>query len=167
VRRLVGRYRDRVKIWEIWNEPEQPSYWLGAPDPAGYARLLRAAYRGAKAGDPNAIVLFAATGFVQYGYVARTLESLAGARAFDAVAVHPYRFPSGPYEPVEVVLADGTTTKATLKGELAHLDIDPSWQLPEDERFFGFFGLFHDDGSPKPAAAAFREAALAGRAGGR
>jgi hypothetical protein len=111
---LVSRYHDRVLAWEIWNEPEQPNYWFGAPDTAGYARLLRAAYQGAKAGDSEALVLFAATGYIQFDYVEHVLWHLGGEAAFDAVAVHPYRRHYGPHEPIENVGAERTTLKDEL-----------------------------------------------------
>ena len=34
---------------EIWNEPDSEIFWRGAPDPAGYAALLRASYPRIKA----------------------------------------------------------------------------------------------------------------------
>lgn len=213
------RYQGRIRAWEIWNEPEQPTYWIGAPDPAGYASLLQAAYEGVKAGDPDATVLFAATGFVQYDYVEQVLQALNGATAFDAVAAHPYRFPAGPHEPIEVygpwgpvmaTLSDelsmlqdlfesygygrpdlyltelgwGTNHAENLDGlntldeqaqhiydtitlfktdsDLAHVKaitffIERDSQSSEGS-FFSYFGLFYEDGSPKPAAQAFYEA---------
>jgi hypothetical protein len=114
MQKLVSRYHGRVLAWEIWNEPEQPHYWFGAPDPAGYARLLRAAYQGAKAGDSEAVVLFAATGYIQFDYVEQVLRHLGGEAAFDAVAAHPYRRNYGPHEPIENV----GNEKTTLKDEL-------------------------------------------------
>ncbi|MCI2431588.1 hypothetical protein LM602_03405, partial [Candidatus Acetothermia bacterium] len=116
---LTSRYRDRVSVWEIWNEPEQPTYWLNAPDAAAYAQLLHAAYQGAKRGNPKATVLFAATGYIQFDYVEQVLRHLGGEAAFDAVAVHPYRFPTGPNEPVDHNIVPGE--KMTLKDELVGL----------------------------------------------
>lgn len=59
----AGRYQSggtvgaRVRAWEIWNEPNNPPFWAGAPDAAAYVTLLRAAYLGVKVADPNAIVV--------------------------------------------------------------------------------------------------------------
>jgi hypothetical protein len=51
----VARYRGRITLWEIWNEPDGPWYWTGS---AGqYAELLARAYRQVKLADPNALVL--------------------------------------------------------------------------------------------------------------
>ena len=35
-------FRGRA-AWEIWNEPNLPQFWAGAPDPAAYVALARAA----------------------------------------------------------------------------------------------------------------------------
>src|SRR5436190_9013551 len=42
-RRVVSRYKGRVKYWEIWNEPNIPTFWK-PPNVADYAKLLQAAY---------------------------------------------------------------------------------------------------------------------------
>jgi hypothetical protein len=60
VRAVVARYRGRVAHYQIWNEPNIYPEWGEQPvDPAGYVRLLQAAYRRAKEADPNCIVLSA------------------------------------------------------------------------------------------------------------
>lgn len=118
---LAKRYRGRVDVWEIWNEPEQPEYYYGAPDPAGYAQVLKAAYEGAKRGNPDAVVLFAGTGWINEEYVAQVLDSLGGAPAFDAVSVHPFRWPVGPYDPSSYILPDGSYGEGTLKEQLLSL----------------------------------------------
>lgn len=56
---FVERYRGRVQFIQIWNEPNLAVEWGGRVDPAGYARLLEAAYRRAKAVDPNVVILSA------------------------------------------------------------------------------------------------------------
>ena len=57
---LAGRYKGRIQAYQIWNEPNLAREWGGSrPDPAGYAKMLRAAYQAVKAADPNAIVVTA------------------------------------------------------------------------------------------------------------
>lgn len=57
---LARRYRGRIHAYQIWNEPNLAREWGNKPpDPAGYALLLRKAYRAIKAEDPNAIVVTA------------------------------------------------------------------------------------------------------------
>jgi Bacterial Ig domain len=72
---------------EIWNEADSETFWRGAPDPAGYTALLRAAYPRIKATDPNVRVITS-------GMVGNNYEFLQGmyasgaAGSFDAVGVH-------------------------------------------------------------------------------
>jgi hypothetical protein len=100
---LARRWAGRVAAYEIWNEEDLASWWVGGPDPAAYARLLKATYPVLKAADPAAtVVLGGLTGndfpFLQGVYQA------GGKGSFDAVGVHtdtacnvlsPYRFLRG------------------------------------------------------------------------
>jgi len=57
---LATRYKGRIRAYEVWNEPNLAREWGGqTPDPAGYARLLKACYSAIKAADPNAMVISA------------------------------------------------------------------------------------------------------------
>ncbi len=57
---LAGRYRGRVKAYQVWNEPNLAREWGGwPPDPTGYVDLLRACYVGIKSADPDALVITA------------------------------------------------------------------------------------------------------------
>lgn len=59
----VRRYRaggpagTHVRAWEIWNEPNNPPFWAGAPDARAYVDLLRHAYFAVNSVDANAIVV--------------------------------------------------------------------------------------------------------------
>jgi polysaccharide biosynthesis protein PslG len=46
-----------VVAYEILNEPNLPFEWGGAPNGKAYAQFLKAAYKGVKAGDPDALVI--------------------------------------------------------------------------------------------------------------
>ena len=57
---LARRARGKVAGYVIWNEPNLPYEWGNRrPNPRGYVRLLKAAYRGVKASDPQALVVTA------------------------------------------------------------------------------------------------------------
>jgi hypothetical protein len=57
---IVGRYRGRVRAWEVWNEPNLAREWGGkVPDPGAYVKMLKVGYNAIKAADPNAIVISA------------------------------------------------------------------------------------------------------------
>ncbi len=58
VQAFVERYAGRVGHVIIWNEPNVTLEWGFRPvDPEGYTELLKAAYAGAKAANPDVVVL--------------------------------------------------------------------------------------------------------------
>lgn len=84
---VARRYRGRVRAWEVWNEPNEKTFWQSTPE--RYVRLLQAAYEGVKRGDPNAVVVGGSISGADLLYL-RKLFALGAARWMDAVAVHPY-----------------------------------------------------------------------------
>jgi hypothetical protein len=116
---LVGRYgpngsfwaenptvpRLPVREWQIWNEPHLRTYW-DAPahshwgSPRGYVRLLKAAHRAIKAGDPGAKVVLG--GLTQLAWNELTRLYRAGARRyFDAATIQA--FPQTPARALRAV----------------------------------------------------------------
>ncbi|MBI4319521.1 MAG: hypothetical protein HY675_13620 [Chloroflexi bacterium] len=104
---FVGRYRGKVKHYQIWNEPNRSFEWGNRPVSAPeYVRLLQIAYIRAKQADPDAVILSAALAptievseravndviFLQQMYD-------AGAKNyFDVMSTNPYGLRSGPYD---------------------------------------------------------------------
>lgn len=87
----------QIRVWEIWNEPNQAAWWRPGADPESYTALLKAAYRSIKAVNPNAIVItggmapsvtneksFSPIEFLQEIY------TYGGRGSFDGVGHHPY-----------------------------------------------------------------------------
>lgn len=94
---VVARYKDRVRYWEVWNEPDNDRYWKTGPSAAAYASLLKAVYPAIKAADPNAQVL--AAGLVSPEPATSFLQEMANNGAwgsFDVVSLHPYTDPKSP-----------------------------------------------------------------------
>lgn len=84
----AARWAGKVPAWEIWNEPNEPSYMTGT-DPVAYTRLLQAAYPAIKAANPAATVVFGGPASNDSTWIARAYA--AGARgSFDVMATHPY-----------------------------------------------------------------------------
>lgn len=84
---LAQRWGSQVAAYELWNEEDSPSWWVGAPDPAAYAALLKATYPVVKAAEPNATVLVGGLTGNDYTYLEGLYQN--GAKGyFDAVAVH-------------------------------------------------------------------------------
>ena len=90
VRQTVNRYKDSVKVWEVWNEPNIDKYWKPAPSAAGYATLLKSANSIIKAASPDSTVLVGglANGLPE-AYMNSMISNGAG-NSFDGVAVHMY-----------------------------------------------------------------------------
>jgi hypothetical protein len=111
VRKMASEYRGRIDTWIIWNEPDilpdgpNSQYYNWAGDERDYARLLAVASQAAKAGNPRARIVFAATTYwVDQNagrplFLDRVLAILAaeppvpGAWPFDAVALNLYSSP--------------------------------------------------------------------------
>ncbi len=103
VETTVRRY-PYVRHWEMFNEPNLASFWGSAPDPAHAAELVRLTYKKIKSVDPSLTAVFpglAGGGNATGGYPAKFLEGMfaAGvAGSYDAMAIHPYRYPHAPEE---------------------------------------------------------------------
>ena len=72
---------------EIWNEPDSEIFWRGAPDPAGYAALLRASYPRIKAARPDVTVVTGGMVGNHYEFL-QGIYAAGGGGNFDAVGVH-------------------------------------------------------------------------------
>ena len=72
---------------EIWNEPDSEIFWRGAPDPAGYAGLLRASYSRIKAVRPDVTVVTGGMVGNHYEFL-QGIYAAGGGGNFDAVGVH-------------------------------------------------------------------------------
>jgi hypothetical protein len=56
---VAGRYRGKLRFFQIWNEPNLKNEWnWRTPAPIEFLELLRAGYLAAKAANPDAVILF-------------------------------------------------------------------------------------------------------------
>jgi hypothetical protein len=107
LRSELVRYRNAVQYWESWLEPNNRAFWRPRPDPQQYANLLRTQYRVFQQvnrtyhthlkllfGGPISFSTLPADGWAVLPFVHAVLRDLHGARAFDAIGLHAYRFPS-------------------------------------------------------------------------
>jgi hypothetical protein len=102
--RAAARYpAAAVPAWEVWNEENLGSYWLGGPDPEAYGALLKATSIAIHATRPTARILVG--GLAVAGSNASNLSAqdflLGIARSnylpyATAVGYHPYSFPTPP-----------------------------------------------------------------------
>ena len=88
-RKVVSRYKNKIKYWEIWNEPDSKFYWQPQDNMKRYSQLLRKVYLCIKEVDPSAQVLMG--GLTQNGYYAlQDLYRQGGGEYFDIVNMHPF-----------------------------------------------------------------------------
>jgi hypothetical protein len=87
-----------LAYFELFNEQNLASEWGGSPDPAAYARLIAAAYRGVKRADPSVLVINGGPS-QRTGGRDGSLEDVdwldaflqaGGASSVDALGVHAY-----------------------------------------------------------------------------
>ncbi|MDD3469059.1 MAG: beta-galactosidase [Thermoguttaceae bacterium] len=90
VTRTVTRYKDRLRYWEVWNEPNLKGFWQDDPSGANYAILLKETYKIIKEIDPELVVVYGGLAGVPMGYFEDSLKAGAG-EAFDVMNIHPYR----------------------------------------------------------------------------
>lgn len=108
---ITARYKGRIKLWEVWNEPDLAGFWNASIDE--YIRILRSAAEEIRRTDPENVVLSGGFATVlEHG--GRSLNPEMQARvlaeasdAFDAHAYHGH----GPFSPFRV----------SVEGELARL----------------------------------------------
>ena len=108
---------NKVNTWEIWNEPDLTSYWLGTPQ--DYAQLLKVGYLAAKNANPNATILFG--GLAYWGnrvFYQQVLDALAAdpeAPAhnyyFDVMSLHLY---SNAYQAHDIAAEVKAAVQATV-----------------------------------------------------
>lgn len=95
VKAVVTRYKGKVKYYEVWNEPNLAGFNPTNRSAADYANLLKAVYPAIKAIDPGAQVWGFGYAGTDYTWMKQALD--AGCYDYmDAVAVHPYTYPTPP-----------------------------------------------------------------------
>lgn len=87
VQAIAGRYKGKIKYYELWNESDQSSFWNGTAQQL--VTMAQDAYRTIKATDPNALVI--APNFQTPGlwFMDSFLYS-GGIGSFDLMSMHIY-----------------------------------------------------------------------------
>jgi hypothetical protein len=104
VRTTVTRYKDRLHVWEILNEPVYTSYALPQAKgytPPDYVKLLAVAYKAVKQADPQGFVIGGIAGHPD-SYTREFIEA-GGLDYVDALNLHTYpglQAPEGYVEPL-------------------------------------------------------------------
>lgn len=112
---VVSLYRERVKYWEIWNEPEWSYFWTGTS--TDYTRLLKVGYQATKAACPDCKVLFGGLHYWAnrnyYRWVLNQInqdpEAPSNNYFFDIMSVHLYSRSSNTYDEIANIRGGMTT----------------------------------------------------------
>lgn len=96
VYQVVNRYKGTVKIWEIWNEPNIPSFW-DKPDVKLYTLLVKEAYAQAKKADPTCTVIVGSTSGPGTDWF-NGIHDNGGWDYCDGISIHPYAMAGNPIE---------------------------------------------------------------------
>lgn len=92
--RVIDRYKEKVKFWEIWNEPDSSVYWQPQDGLKSYCALLKEIYTAAKITDPDCKIL---NGGLANGLVSVNKLYDNGAKDyFDILNIHFFETPVNP-----------------------------------------------------------------------
>ena len=130
---LATALRGKGVDYEMWNEPDDSTFWPNGPQPAAYAALIKVAYPAIKEADPAATVLVGGLVANDFEFVEALYDNGAQG-SFDGVAVHTdtaclttdpreyYREPSG-----RIGRYSFTGYREVRATMLAHGDDKPIW----------------------------------------
>jgi hypothetical protein len=90
VQAAAAHFRGRGVRYEVWNEPNVPTYWKPWPNPAQYAALAKEAIARLHVGDPQAEVTMGGLSGFDFGFIESYLQ-LGAQQGAQACGVHPYR----------------------------------------------------------------------------
>ena len=93
---VVGRYKNNVRYWEVWNEGNG-GFNDGHHTTADYARLAIATYEAAKKADPQSKVGLTVASF-DAPYLHQAIRAMAAQGKpdhFDFLCIHPYEIVDG------------------------------------------------------------------------
>ncbi len=127
VRAAVSRYKEKIKHWQIWNEPNfGGSFWRGTPEQ--YANFLKAAGKAIHELDPEAKVAGFNTAFADLKWTEKIL-SLVPYDCFDILCFHPYRPPNSPEEKEDLWFRDHYSKTDAMAGYDYLTQVEKLWEL--------------------------------------
>jgi hypothetical protein len=84
----VSRYRGKVHIWEIWNEPDNREYWQSSAE--RYAHLVSEAAISMRKADPSIVLVLGGMSRGPSEFFRDSLEKFHIDRYVDVIAIHGY-----------------------------------------------------------------------------
>ncbi len=89
--KVIGRYKDKIKYWEVWNEPDSRTYWSEQDGLKSYCLLLKDVYKAAKMVDPDCKILNG--GFAKGNTSVNHLYDNGAKDYFDIMNIHIFESP--------------------------------------------------------------------------
>jgi hypothetical protein len=141
VRTIASRYKGRIHIYEIWNEPNlTKQYWTGSMEQM--IALVREAHQIIKSVDPSAILVSpSATSDYGLPWLSEFL-SKGGGKYVDVIGYHFYVFPADPEAMVPLIekvkrlmLSNGVDRKPLWNTESGWSDPKP---FPSEDLAAGY-----------------------------
>ena len=88
---LAEHFKDRVRHWEIWNEPNIKTFWRPEkPDPVDYVRLVTITVPEIRKQIPQAVIIGGAFAGIPMSYIDGCLAAGLTDHV-DKISYHPYR----------------------------------------------------------------------------
>jgi hypothetical protein len=92
---VISRYKNKIKYWEVWNEPDSKTYFQLQDGMQTYTNILRETYLAAKKIDPSCKIVLG--GMTAEGYYAiKNIYRNGGKDYFDIINIHPFVDPLNP-----------------------------------------------------------------------
>ena len=125
---VARRWGDRLAALQVWNEPNNPKFFVSDQPATDYGALLRAAYPRIKDVRPRLEVLGGSFAHAERGFLADLFDKGRIAGNYDGIAWHPYTAPNSPRaraprESSELSFRDGAAALREVMA--AHGDRNP------------------------------------------
>lgn len=91
VKAITARYKDKIKYWEVWNEPDGCGWNRveGGPDASALGQFTIDTAKAVKAADPDAKVIGGCLAYRSLSFLSKALET-GMADYIDAISFHLY-----------------------------------------------------------------------------
>lgn len=95
---IAKRYKGKIKSWELWNEPDNQSYWLGNAEQ--FSKMMIEGAKQVRAADPNAVIVLGGMAKARSPFYDEVMTKYNLGQYFDVINQHAYH-ETWDFEPVE------------------------------------------------------------------
>ncbi len=97
---LVTRYKDKIKTWELWNEPDIWIYWQGTREE--FVKFMKIAAKAVREADPEAKIVFPGIAY-DPNFIKDLFKNHEMSSLFDIVNIHNY-YETWHHSPIEHIV---------------------------------------------------------------